>query len=360
MKIAYIVDCEFSFTSPNSVIKKVLLQTKYWVNQGHDVCVYSLHSGSKINLNNKKTFAISMGYNSGDSALTKLYKIWRASFSIKKDIKKNNFDAIYTRYLLFTFPFLSLFRHHLTVMEINSNDDIEYCKASIFTKYYNQLFKRMMLTSVDSFVCVTNELSSYIKQYSKVNVKVLANGIEYQKQSLFTNVNERPRLSFVASPGNACHGYDIVLKLASSLTEFDFHIVGYDGENKANITFHGYLNKDDLDNVLSHSDIGISALAIQRHGMFEACPLKSREYFSYGLPVIGNYIDTDMDGNDLYCQVSCADLDELSNEVRGFVLHWILQEDRKNVVLKNSFAKLNYETKENQRLVYIETLVNYN
>ena len=358
MKIAYIVDCEVSLQSPNSVFKKVLLQTEYWLEKGHKVFVYSLQSGTKLCVRTKRIKRLNDSYQKKDNALLKLYKVWVSSHSIKENIMSNDFDIIYSRYIFYTPFFSNLFNKNLTVMEINSNDDDEYKKASIFTRYYNALFKRKILRYVDQFICVTNELSFYIKKYSVAEVKVIANGIKFPIGQLeCLNSNKRPVLSFVASPGNSCHGYDILLKVANVLTDFDFNIVGYSGENKENIIYHGYLEKDKLDDILRCTDIGISALAIQRHGMSEACPLKSREYYSYGLPVIGNYIDTDID-DDLYCKVTSSNLDTSSKDIRNFVEYWMSIPNRKSIVKSRSFIKLNYEQKEKHRLSLMLSLIN--
>ena len=53
-----------------------------------------------------------------------------------------------------------------------------------------------------------------------------------------------------------------------------------------NITFHGYLKREDYLKVFRKASVGIDGLAIYRKKMDEACALKIREYAASGLPLI--------------------------------------------------------------------------
>lgn len=355
MSVVYIVECEFSIENPNSIIKKVLLQTTEWISLGYDVYIYSLKSNVRYHVNSKIIKVLGDEISKSDSAFRKLTKIWSISKKIKDDLESIRVDIIYTRYLLFTYYFKVVFKRYLVCMEINSNDEVEYEKYSFATKVYNRITKKSLLNEVNGFVCVTNELKDYIAKYSSVRVEVIANGIKYVKRNLHST-NNIPRMVFVASPGNACHGYDILLDLADQLTEYKFDIVGYEGQTRGNVRHYGYLEKKDLENVLMNADFGISALAIERHGMYEACPLKSREYYSYGLPVIGNYIDTDIEDGKYYAHVNSHDIFETATKIRNLVDYWEKVEDRKEKVLIFSEKLLEHKKKEKKRLDFLISL----
>lgn len=355
MSVVYIVECEFSIENPNSIIKKVLLQTTEWISIGYDVYIYSLKSNIRYHVNSEMIKVLGEGVLKSDSAIRKLVKIWSISEIIKNDLANISVDFIYTRYLLFTYHFKCLFKRNLVCMEINSNDEVEYKKYSLATKIYNRITKKILLNEVDGFVCVTNELKDYIAKYSSVRVEVIANGIKYVERNLLS-FNSTPRMVFVASPGNACHGYDILLDLAEQLKEYKFDIVGYEGHTRGNVRHYGYLEKKDLENVLMNADFGISALAIERHGMYEACPLKSREYYSYGLPVIGNYIDTDIEDGMYYVHVNSHDIFETATKIRNLVDYWKKVEDRKEKVLTFSEKHLEHKKKERKRLDFLISL----
>ncbi|MDN3715930.1 hypothetical protein [Vibrio breoganii] len=357
MNIGYIIDCEFDILKPNSVVKKVLLQTKYWLESGHDVSVYSVHSGTVTNLRNTKTSKISEGYLKNDSSLKKLSRIWGFYRNISHMNMFCEHNLIYTRYSFYTPHLARLIAQNLVLMEINSNDDIEYRKASLFSRYYNTLFKRKILKHIDGFICVTNELSNYITGYSSATKNVIGNGIEFRREldeEILSIHNSKPILTFVASPGNASHGLDIILGLASDLKDYHFNIVGCDGHSVDNVKYWGYLDKVELDNILKNSDFGISGMASWRHGMMEACPLKSREYCSYGLPVFGNYKDTDLQDTSVYLQVTAHSAIEKSKQVSDFVEYWLDCDERKKAVIDIAKEVLDSSTKENERISIFE------
>jgi glycosyltransferase involved in cell wall biosynthesis len=57
---------------------------------------------------------------------------------------------------------------------------------------------------------------------------------------------------------------------------------------------HGVLARERCDQVLAQANLGISTLALQRKGMRQACPLKSREYAARGLPFVFAHDDDDV------------------------------------------------------------------
>lgn len=108
------------------------------------------------------------------------------------------------------------------------------------------------------------------------------------------------------------HGYDRLINGLTNYyankptTEVYFHIVGGGGDevdklkalvNKLNlskyITFYGFLDGDELINVLKKLHIGVSNLAFHRIGAAngETSALKSREYASRGIPFVSAYRD---------------------------------------------------------------------
>ncbi|MCH2088923.1 MAG: glycosyltransferase [Pseudoalteromonas sp.] len=368
MYIAYVIDCDFSIDKPSSVTKKVLLQANTWVGLGHQVMIYSISSSLKYNANEKCINTLGRSFSKTTNPLSKLFKLWRTSWFIYEDIKKVRPDVVYSRYLLYT-PFItSIYKGFSSIVEVNSNDDIEYERASVFTRYYNRLFKRLLLGDVNGLVCVTDELAGYISKYSNVKNIVIANGYDFSavksealeecKESVVTNWSKmnKPSLIFIASPGNACHGLDILLKVAKVLVDYNFKIVGYNGVNTENIKYYGYLNKDELYEQLANSDIGISALAIERHGMLEACPLKSREYLAYGLPVIGNHFDPDIYGKDIYLKVNNDDVEKMAIQIDLFVKGWMNTKNKKTVVRKLAEPLVSHEAKERNRLNFFSSI----
>ena len=104
------------------------------------------------------------------------------------------------------------------------------------------------------------------------------------------------------------HGYDRFIRAISTLNKeyceaIHFNIVGEGNElenlkrlvNDLNlnsvVTFHGFLEGDNLSSMYRKSDIGVGCLGIFRKGLLSASSLKVREYCSYGIPFIYSEID---------------------------------------------------------------------
>jgi glycosyltransferase involved in cell wall biosynthesis len=130
------------------------------------------------------------------------------------------------------------------------------------------------------------------------------------------NVFRRPSFVFVASRFHPWHGLDLLLdSLSRSNLDIVLYIIGNTskedsltiesliGASHYKISHFAYLAPDSLAKLYAECHLGISSLALTRNNMFEACPLKSREYLRFGLPVAGNYIDNEV-ANPFYQRVS--------------------------------------------------------
>jgi len=82
--------------------------------------------------------------------------------------------------------------------------------------------------------------------------------------------------------------------------------------------------------------------------MSEASPLKSREYLAYGIPVIGAYCDSDVDGCDFFLRLANTEqgVADAVESVRDFIYRWKGKEIDMEVVR----AKIDMSVKEKQRL----------
>jgi hypothetical protein len=61
-----------------------------------------------------------------------------------------------------------------------------------------------------------------------------------------------------------------------------------------NVSLHGYLSRQEYQQVLAGADAALSSLALHRVQLEEASPLKSRECLAFGLPLVVAYQDTDL------------------------------------------------------------------
>ncbi len=143
----------------------------------------------------------------------------------------------------------------------------------------------------------------------------IANGYHFEIPATSTQMkaaSEPLNLLMVASIRDN-HGADRIIRgmaeyyNAGGNRNILFHIVG-DGEAipklkalaeeapclKGKIIFHGFRSGSRLDEIYSVSDIGISALGFHRIGVHYCSPLKSKEYFAKGLPIIVTTAEKDI------------------------------------------------------------------
>lgn len=248
----------------------------------------------------------------------------------------------------------SLFSSIPTIMEVNSDDLSEKkLTGSKINQVISAWGNKRLTRKLSGIVAVTDELANL---YLDSNLKIItiSNGIvvnenvaEYQKQ-------ERPQLIFVGTPGQAWHGFEKVYELAKKLPGFVFHIVGPQKPgnlNEENLLFHGYLNAAKLGELYKVIDVGIGTLSLYLKNMSEACPLKVREYLSYGIPVIAGYKDVDVDGQNFILNIGNyeGNVTDHIEDIRSFVKAF--HGNRINKSLVNPLIDLN--EKEKTRLAFI-------
>lgn len=66
---------------------------------------------------------------------------------------------------------------------------------------------------------------------------------------------------------------------------------------ESNVHFGDFVNKQEIDELINHMHIGISALGVHRKGIRDTTTIKSREYTARGLPFVYGHIDPDFSFN---------------------------------------------------------------
>jgi len=164
-------------------------------------------------------------------------------------------------------------------------------------------------------------------------------------------------LFFIGTPNQPWHGVDIIEKMANKLSQYDFHIVGIEGNNTNNLFWYGYLEKDKYIEILKICHICIGSLALFRNEMSEACPLKVREYLAYGYPIIIGYNDTAFINKNFpdwvkYIDTSTKlDLEDINNFISK----------NSNFIVKPDYitSYLSSEILESKRLDFFKEVINY-
>lgn len=296
MNIAYLYLGRLSVGS--GVHKKILMQIKQWESMGHNVKVYH------ASIDSVDTFQNDFVDNTFEHISNIM--LYRVSFC---DEIREFADVAYMRYSFICFDIWNLMRSVPTFIEINSDEEQEYkldwhknFKSKI--KYGWNFFNRFLLMSVArGKVCVTYELAKREMQKNpKIPNIVIPNAVldEYHRRE--QKKHDVPVLLFIGSPNQEWHGVDKILYLAKKTVDsLHFIIIGPDLKNmklSSNVEAYGILAKSEYEKFFAIADAGISTLALHRNGMNEACSLKTREYLSWGLPVIVGYEDTAFIGKD--------------------------------------------------------------
>lgn len=203
-------------------------------------------------------------------------------------------------------PLEGLVRSVPSIMELNGDDLAEARAAPIHYRLYRRLTRSRLQDAVVGFVAVSSEFarSRSLVPHGKP-VVVIANGInlaDFPTLPVTNNAKEAKeapiRFAFLgAELGAQWHGVPKIIELARRRPEWVFELIGPTraslGDCPPNVHAHGVLDRAAYEPILARCDVGFGTLAAHTKGLFEASPLKVREYLAYGLPVITGVSDTD-------------------------------------------------------------------
>jgi glycosyltransferase involved in cell wall biosynthesis len=277
------------------ILKKVMSQLGMWQDLGCQVCLFVLtHQDSIVEATKRINPAIPVVTKRCRSMLDRFVQYPH----LVETVRAWRPDLIYHRYAGY-FPALAALASEIPmVMEINTDDIVEYRTASAAHHVYNSLTRLRLLTKSCGNVYVTKELSERpsFARLGKPGI-VISNGIDL---SLYHPLppadNDRPRLAFMGSPAMAWHGVDKIYKFAEYYPDWNFDLIGPSENHRLapkNLNVHGPLSRSAYEPILARADIGLGTLALHRIQMHEACSLKVREYLAFGLPVLLSNKDTD-------------------------------------------------------------------
>ena len=355
MKIAYLVNYDININS--GVVYKILQQTKQWSEYGHDVYIVSLKTltmyDSKLD-KIAKLQPLNFKFKKVGTFLNLLFN----SFCIKKLIREINFDIVYMRYQLYMPFFTKIFKKNTIVMEINSDDIAEYRLNSKITYFYNLFTRNILLKNINAFISVSNELKKRFTSFNRP-VEVIANGINTDKFNYVASSNNRPTFVFIGTPNQPWHGFDKILQMAEYFKNYDFNIIGYDGQNTSNLKYFGYLNMQEATQIIQKSDIGIGTLSLYKKNMFEASPLKTRQYLACGIPMIYAYEDTDIqEVKPFGLKLENSENNIDYKKIQSFVERVFNSKDIRLKARDYAVSYLDFKIKEKQRLEFFKEVLN--
>lgn len=356
MKVLYFA--EWDAFSSSGVIRKIKAQFETWRSLGVDcrLIILSPDGGGRPPAISGEGITV-VEHRVGRFGLGKVFKI-AALRNVERLLRSFQPDVVYYRQSSWTPGVLRVLKVARSfVVEVNSNDVLEIGHYGFAKARYHLMSRKWLIDAASGFVCVGRELGEYYRQYGKP-VEVIGNGFDVESVTPRpAPYNDRVQLVFVGSPGQAWHGVDKLVAVADSFPDMDFHIVGETVKNPpSNFVLHGFLGWEDLSTLYKSMDFGFGTLALHRKSMDEISPLKTREYVAYGLPVIGAYEDTDLEGCDFFLRLPNDELGVQDSvpRIREFISKWRNREIDPLVVR----AKVDSQLKEVRRLGFMKSFLN--
>jgi hypothetical protein len=358
MKIAYYIYWLDDIES--GVIKKINDQINYWVQQGNDVKLFVLtKQGSSLErslLNRKKK----INYEIEIVPFSNKIKYVSKGFTINGKIKKYNPDIIYMRESKITPGIFKLIKDNKTILELNSITKEEEVNSFNLGNIYNKFSNYYKFKYVDGFVAVTSEIGKHdsIKKYNKPT-EIIGNGIDLLSNKPLDNNSDKTQVNlvFIGSDNQKWHGINKIIELSKIKKKWNFHIIGISNnlDKLDNVKFYGMLSKEEYLKIFSQMDVAIGTLALYRIKLYEACPLKTREYLARGLPIIIGYDDVDFPNEyDFLCKIenNKNNIKKNINKIEDFVQKW------KNKRIDNTkISHLDVSFKEKKRLTFFEEIL---
>lgn len=334
MKIAYFTDINLSISS--GVEKKLRMQTNAWKAMGHEVKFFSVPS--EVNQGRLLDDDAEVTYFTHPFAQTPykgLNVYLRRILVVNKVINaliQYQPDIVYVREMLW-FPGLGrIFSKFKIIVESNTLL-LPELKAIAHPLVYraNKIMIPSVYRHVNGLVCVTQEILDAHIDYKIPHKTVIANGADTTDipHPFPVPDNDRPKVVFVGSPGMDWHGLIHFQEMAVLTPQADFYLAGPEISHEgAPVNFYqcGYLQRTELLELYKKMDIAVGTLALYFKSMKEACPLKVREYFLIGLPMILGFKDTDLSGTEFVLEIgnnsngvrnSIADIHAFINKWKG-------------------------------------------
>jgi hypothetical protein len=285
MKILYITEQDLNNNS--GITQKVLSQVDFWRKANHTVSVINFNSLSESNSPKRGSIF--------PRQILSFLFIWINGYKLFKHTQNEKYDLIYSRSFLWSVFWNLIGQETPIIFEINGDIDFELRARSYLTFLYNKFTTPFMLLASKGLICVSHELNL---KYFRLPLpkKVIANGIvdEFFNIPIENFFNEKQtHIVFTQTANKEWHGLDKILFFINLHPDLHLHVIGKESENSSQVTYHGILSRNESFKIMSKCHLAFSSLALHRKSMYEASPLKSREYLAMGLPVVLAYQDTD-------------------------------------------------------------------
>lgn len=358
MRIAYVTIHIAPELMRGGVGKKIKTQLDLWRKAGREVALFSL-TPDAIPFPDERQFLF--------DAKTSLLKreLNRASGLRRmiEAVREYAPDIVYLRFGLYSYPLHRLFEIAPTVLEVNSDDRVEYSTRGRFFYWMNRLTRGLTFGPAAGVIAPTRELTRIYPLKKNQATAVVSNGADVDSVDILPPPkNDKPALTLVGSPGMNWHGMDKLIRFAQTNPDVFVNIVGYSAKDvdvsiPPNATMHGYLSHAQIRDVLAGTDVACGTLALHRKNMREACPLKVREAALHGLPLLLAYHDTDLSDLDLPTILQIPNTEDNlathAEQIRKFAFDMM----GKRLDFNAAAPRLDQRKKEEARLAFFEKTI---
>lgn len=305
----------------SGIYNKIMAQSSAFNNISHEY--YFVHSAT-----NYKSRIINEHCSINENTFAGKYFLRYRFKGLLNFILSKSIDVVYIRYTHFSSPtfiyFISKLRNNdiKIVLEIPTFPyDIEYSGLG-FISQVKLLVDKCFRKYLSKYVTLCATFTECDEKIFAIDTLVISNALEkkviegrIKKLGALTTPNAQyKRIVFTAVASMYYwHGYDRFIKsiyhhhqkYPSEL--ITFNVIG-DGKELQKlkqlvknydldkfVVFHGHLTGDALSKILFQTDIGVDSLGRFRSGNESNNSLKSKEYLSYGLPVLKSHKDSTID-----------------------------------------------------------------
>jgi glycosyltransferase involved in cell wall biosynthesis len=350
MRIAYV--CYWNSRGrSDGVSGKIETQLAHWRSSGHHAELFMLSSDSPE----------SAGHDAGKHtfAFVGARARWRATRSLYAAVGDFAPDLVYLRYDLFVPPPRALTRLAPTVVEFNSNAQVEWANRSRATAFYERLQLHLLLARAAGAVCVAYELATSLRRkWPHLPATVISNGIDLEGVPVLPQpTGTGVRLAYLGEDVY-WQGVDKLFALADALPDWHLDIIGVREErSRGNVTCHGYLESDQFEPILAQADIAVGTLALHRKQMNGTSAIKVQRYLAYGLPVIIGYEETGFVGLDPWYLLRLPNTETNVLDHLSLIRSFAADVKGRRVARVEVAGQISAAVKEEERLAFFADLV---
>ena len=348
LKIVYFLD--WQGRADAGVVTKVRNQVTSWQKLGHEVKVVLLTKTNSETYN----FNVPTIVFKSDSKITRYFSrrnAFRYLLSVHKDW------IVYRRYALMIPVEILSMKKLDTVIELNTNNRFFYKERGKLQFLWFQIQNSFIAKLAIGACAVTSEIEELnANDFKKVSTFTNAINLESFK-SVSRNVSSQ-KLIFLAGDNFSWNGIHILQNLVNALPNYEIDVYGISTEifKDNRIHFFDFITKEELDHRFSEYVAGITTLQLEKIGLNEAAPLKTREYLLRGLPVIGRFNDSGLANDFPFFFKLHLDL-ESKEVLNSRELLLFIEGCRNKIMNKSDLVSIDVEKVEASRITFIREII---